>query len=306
MKTDTKPALKKESAANGKVIYLNGRLVPAAEAVVSVFDHGLLYGDGVFEGIRAYNGRVFKLDEHLDRLFMSARAITLDIQMSKKELEKAVLDTLRANQIRDGYIRLVVTRGFGDLGLDPRKCPKPTVFCIADKIALYPEECYTRGLEVVTVSTRRNSPQALNGNIKSLNYLNNILAKIEATRANVSEAIMLNLEGFVTECTGDNIFFIKGGTLCTPPISIGALDGITRRCVMDLAKSLGLFVEEKLCTTYDLFTADEVFLTGTAAEVIPVVKIDSRDIGAAKPGPWTQKIIKSFRACTAKEGTPIY
>ncbi len=287
------------------LIYLNGRLVPKEQAVVSVFDHGLLYGDGVFEGIRAYNGRVFRLKEHLDRLYMSARAITLDIGMAPDQMQMAVLETLRANNLRDAYIRLVVTRGAGDLGLDPRKCSKPTVIIIADKIALYPAECYTSGLEVATAATRRNNPQALSPNIKSLNYLNNILAKIEANLMNMREAIMLNTEGFVAECTGDNIFYIKGKKLVTPPTTAGALEGITRNCVMELAARIGLDVEEKLFTAFDLHTADEAFLTGTAAEVVPVVRIDSRIIGNGKPGLITQKLIKSFRELTSREGTTI-
>lgn len=287
------------------VIYLNGRLVPKEQAVVSVFDHGLLYGDGVFEGIRAYNGRVFRLKEHLERLYRSARAIVLEIGLPIAEMEKAVLDTLRANNLRDAYIRLVVTRGVGDLGLDPKKCPKATVFIIADRIALYPPECYTDGLEVNTVSTRRNSSQALNPNIKSLNYLNNILAKIEAGLSGAREAIMLSLEGYVAECTGDNIFFIKGNRLVTPPTVAGALEGITRAVVWDLASVAGLAPEEMLFTPFDLFTADEVFLTGTAAEVIPVVRIDARTIGAGRPGPKTQKLIQAFRELAAREGTPI-
>jgi branched-chain amino acid aminotransferase len=279
--------------------------VPKEQAVVSVFDHGLLYGDGVFEGIRAYNGRVFRLQEHLERLYRSARAIVLDIGMPLADMEKAVLDTLRANKLKDAYIRLVVTRGVGDLGLDPKKCPKATVFIIADRIALYPPECYTEGLEVNTVSTRRNSSQALNPNIKSLNYLNNILAKIEAGLSGAREAIMLSLEGYVAECTGDNIFFIKGNRLVTPPTVAGALEGITRAVVWGLASGAGLVPEEMLFTPFDLFTADEVFLTGTAAEVIPVVRIDARTIGAGRPGPKTQKLIQAFRELAGREGTPI-
>lgn len=286
-------------------IYLNGTLVPKEKAVLSVFDHGLLYGDGVFEGIRAYNGRVFRLKEHLDRLYRSAQAILLDIGMTADQMEGAVLQTLRANDLRDAYIRLVVTRGVGDLGLDPKKCPRPTVFIIADKIALYPKECYTQGLEVNTVSTRRNSSQALNPNIKSLNYLNNILAKIEAGVSGAREAIMLSLEGYVAECTGDNIFFVKGHRLVTPPSAAGALEGITRGAVMALATTVGLGVEERLFTTFDLYTADEVFLTGTAAEVIPVVQIDARPIGTGKPGPQTQRLIEAFHTLTQKEGVPI-
>lgn len=286
-------------------IYMNGALVAKEQAVVSVFDHGLLYGDGVFEGIRAYNGRVFRLKEHLDRLYRSARAIVLDIGMTPAEMERAVLETLRANGLRDAYIRLVVTRGVGDLGLDPKKCPKPTVIIIADKIALYPAECYTQGLEVNTVSTRRNSSQALNPNIKSLNYLNNILAKIEAGLSGAREAIMLSLEGYVAECTGDNLFYVKGKRLVTPPPSAGALEGITRGAVLDLAPSLGLVTEEKLFTPFELYTADEVFLTGTAAEVIPVVKIDARPIGDGKPGTQTRHLITSFHALTQRDGVEI-
>jgi branched-chain amino acid aminotransferase len=286
-------------------IYLNGSLVPREQAVVSVFDHGLLYGDGVFEGIRAYNGRVFRLTEHLDRLFRSARAIALDVPMTRDQVQQAVLDTLRANGLKDAYIRLVVTRGVGDLGLDPQKCPRPTVFVIADTIALYPAECYTEGLEVNTVSTRRNSPQALNPNIKSLNYLNNVLAKIEARLTHAREAILLNLEGYVAECTGDNIFYIKGKCLITPPSAAGALEGITRAAVTELAPRAGLVPEERFFTPFDLHTAEEVFLTGTAAEVVPVIRIDSRPIGDGKPGPLTRELIRLFRDLTGGEGTPI-
>src|SRR5271154_1813753 len=256
-------------------IYLNGQLVEKEKAVVSVFDHGLLYGDGVFEGIRAYNGRVFKLREHLDRLFNSARAIMLQISMDKKALEAAVLATLRANKLKDAYIRLVVTRGEGDLGLDPRKCLKSFVFIITDKIALYPQEFYENGLSVITSSVRRNIPEALSPCIKSLNYLNNVLAKAEASRQNAPEAIMLNREGYVAECTGDNIFVVKENTLVTPPTWAGALEGITRNIVMDIAKNkLKLLVKEELFTPYHVYIGDEVFLTGTAAEVIPVTDVD--------------------------------
>jgi branched-chain amino acid aminotransferase len=284
---------------------VNGRLLPKEQAVVSVFDHGLLYGDGVFEGIRAYNGRVFRLQEHLDRLFRSARALVLTIPVTSEQLQRDVLETLRANHLKDGYVRLVVTRGTGDLGLDPRKCPRATVIIIAHHIALYPESCYTQGLELITASTRRNSSQAVNPNIKSLNYLNNVLAKIEANLANAPEAVMLNLEGYVAECTGDNIFYIKDRELITPPTSAGALDGITRKCVMELAQRMKLRVKETLFTPFDLYTAEEAFLTGTAAEVVPVVKIDSRPIGTGRPGVITQKLISAFRGLTQKEGVPI-
>jgi branched-chain amino acid aminotransferase len=287
-------------------IYLNGQLVDKEKAVVSVFDHGLLYGDGVFEGIRAYNGRVFKLREHLDRLYNSARAIMLQITMSKKAMEEAVLSTLRANRLKDAYIRLVVTRGEGDLGLDPRKCLKPTVFIIADKISLYPQEFYDNGLSVVTSSIRRNIPEALNPCIKSLNYLNNVLAKAEASRQNSPEAIMLNREGYVAECTGDNIFVIKENALITPPTSAGALEGITRNVVMDIAKNkLKLLLKEELFTPYHIYVGDEVFLTGTAAEVVPVTDVDGRAIGDGKPGKITRRLMNEFRELTRLTGVPI-
>ena len=288
-------------------IYLDGKYYEKEDAKISVFDHGLLYGDGVFEGIRAYNKRVFRLTEHLQRLYDSARAIMLQIPLTIKEMEKAVLETLKLNKLEDAYIRLVVTRGYGDLGLDPRKCPKATVFIITDKITLYPREFYTNGLELITVSTRRNIPDAMNPCIKSLNYLNNILAKIEATIAGVLEAIMLNSSGHVAECTGDNVFIRKGNKLITPPSSAGALEGITRAAVIELAeKKLKMEVVEGLFSTYNLYTADECFLTGTAAEVIPVVKVDSRIIGNGKPGKYTLELIKSFSRITQTTGTPIY
>lgn len=287
-------------------IYLNGKLVEKGEAVVSVFDHGLLYGDGVFEGIRSYNGRVFKLDEHLARLEDSGRAIMLSIPLSRDEMMKAVLDTLRANGLKDAYIRLVVTRGVGDLGLDPRKChEKGTVIIITDKITLYPEEHYRNGLAVITVATRRNVPEAVSPKIKSLNYLNNILAKIEANNAGVLEAIMLSADGWVAECTGDNIFIVKGGKLLTPPTHIGALDGITRNTVMGLAGELGIPCTETLFTRYDIYNADECFLTGTAAEVIPVSRVDSRMIGTGKPGPTTLKLVEAYKGLTRSEGVPV-
>ena len=286
-------------------IYVNGQFCEKNEAKISVFDHGLLYGDGVFEGIRAYRGRVFKLDEHLQRLFYSARAITLNISISLPELRALVLETLRLNQMQDAYLRLVVTRGEGDLGLDPRKCPKPTIIIIADKIAMYPEELYKKGLDLVTVATKRNISEALNPCIKSLNYLNNIMAKIEANRANAPEAIMLNRDGYVAECTGDNIFIIKENQLITPPCYAGALDGITRATVMELAEKSGMIVKAELFTPYHIYIADEVFLTGTAAEVIPVCKVDDRPIADGKPGPKTQNLIALFKVLTQTEGTPI-
>ena len=291
-----------------KLVYVNGNLVPAEEASVSVFDHGFLYGDGVFEGIRVYNGKIFKLDEHLERLYDSAHVIMLRIPLSKEEMRKAVIDTVRANGIRDGYIRLVVSRGPGDLGLDPRKCSKPTVVIIADTIQLYPEELYKKGLKVVTVPTRRNIPEALNPRIKSLNYLNNILAKIEANNFGgvVHEAIMLDVNGYVVECTGDNIFIVDNGSLITPPTYIGALEGITRNTVIELAKEMEIKVEESLLTRYNLYVADECFLTGTAAEVVPVAEIDGRKIGSEVPGKITSELMKRFREKTMREGVPVY
>jgi branched-chain amino acid aminotransferase len=287
-------------------IYIDGKFLDEKQATVSVFDHGLLYGDGVFEGIRAYNGRVFKLQEHIDRLFYSAKAILLTIPMNHREVIEAVVETCRRNRIRDGYIRLVVTRGVGGLGLNPNRCKRPSVIVIADRIQLYPVEYYERGLDIITVPTVRNLHSALNPAIKSLNYLNNILAKIEANNAGCEEAIMLNAEGFVAECTGDNIFIVKGKQVLTPPLYAGALYGITRGVVMELASQNGLAVSETNLTRYDLFNADECFLTGTGAEVIPVVKIDGRQIGAGQPGPVTRALVTRYHEITKTSGEPIY
>ena len=283
-------------------VYLNGTFVPRVRARVSVFDHGLLYGDGVFEGIRSYHGRIFKLHEHVDRLFESAHTIMLAIPHTKPQLAEIVKQSLRVNRLRDAYLRLVVTRGEGDLGLDPRKCKRPTVFVIADKIRLYPPSLYERGLALITVATQRNVPEALNPQIKSLNYLNNILAKIEAITAGYEEAILLSHSGYVTECTGENIFLVKGGRLLTPPPYVGVLRGITRQTVMALGHQQRLHVQEELLTRHDLFNADEVFLTGTAAEIVPVVKIDGRVIGSGKPGPTTKKLQQAFREVTKTAG----
>ena len=287
-------------------IFIDGKLQDERNAKISVFDHGLLYGDGVFEGIRAYNGRVFKLKEHIDRLFYSAKAILLEIPMTPAELMKATVATIRANKLRDAYIRLVVTRGVGNLGLNPRSCKAPTVIIIAGKIQVYPAELYARGMEIVTVPTVRNLHSALNPAIKSLNYLNNILAKIEANNAGVEEAVMLNSEGFVAECTADNLFIVKSGELFTPPLSAGALYGITRGTVMELAAQTGVKVSEPNLTRYDLFNADECFLTGTGAEIMPVIKIDGRLIGTGKPGPQTSKLIGAYKALVHSTGDPIY
>lgn len=290
----------------GLTIYLNGSYVLEEEAVVSVFDHGFLYGDGVFEGIRAYNGRVFKLEEHIDRLYESAHVIALNIEQTKEEMAEVVLETLRRNDLQDGYIRLVVSRGKGDLGLDPRKCSKVTVMCIAASIKLFPEELYEQGMPVRTVPTRRNVPEALNPRIKSLNYLNNIMAKMEATAAGVNEAIMLNHEGYVTEGTGDNIFIVKKGVLYTPPTHVGILEGITRNTVMELAEQRGIKVEEKIFTRFDVYIADECFLTGTAAEIIPVISVDDRKIGSGEPGQMTLQLINDYRELTKVSGAEIF
>lgn len=287
-------------------IWLDGKLVPEQEAKISVFDHGLLYGDGIFEGIRAYHGRVFKLKEHLKRLYDGAQCLMMNIPITIDQMQEAVLETLRANDLRDAYIRLVVTRGVGDLGLDPRKCPVPSIFCIATSIALYPEEVYEKGLKLVTCATRRNSPDALNGSIKSLNYLNNIMAKIECIQADVPEGIMLTTDGYVCECTGDNLFLINGNKLITPPDHLGALPGITRQAVMDVAADLGMEVVEELFRMRSVYTAEEAFLTGTAAELVPVVEVDGRQIGAGKAGPQTTRLLEAFRTLIQHDGEPIY
>jgi branched-chain amino acid aminotransferase len=287
-------------------IFIDGKYYDERTAKISVFDHGLLYGDGIFEGIRAYNGRVFKLKEHIDRLFYSAKALLLDIPMSHAAIMRATVATCRKNNLRDGYIRLLVTRGVGTLGLNPNRCARPSVIIIADKIQLYPPALYKKGMEIVTVPTTRNLHSAVNPAIKSLNYLNNILAKIEANNAGVEEAIMLNAEGYVAECTGDNIFLVKGGQLFTPPLSAGALYGITRQTVIELAEQNGWKVSEPNLTRYDVFNADECFLTGTGAELIPVVKVDGRVIGSGKPGPITRQLVEEYHALTKCSGEPIF
>lgn len=287
-------------------IFLNGELVDKSDAKISVFDHGLLYGDGIFEGIRFYNGRVFYLEDHIDRLFLSARSILLDIGMSHAEVTDAVLKTVAANKLQDGYIRLVVTRGVGGLGLNPFLCKNASIFIIADSIQLYPEELYTTGLDLITTGTRRPTPASLPPQIKSLNYLNNVMAKIECIQAGVMEGLMLNQDGNVAECTGDNIFIVKDGKISTPLTSDGALDGITRQVIMQCCDELGIEVTERTMNRYDIWTADECFLTGTAAEAIPVVKLDSRPIGDGKAGSVTLKVLERFRELTQSTGTPIY
>jgi branched-chain amino acid aminotransferase len=286
-------------------VYISGRFFPEKQAKISVFDHGLLYGDGVFEGIRSYNGRVFMLDEHLARLYRSAKAIALSVPMTQTALARAVVKTCKLNRCHDGYIRLVVTRGIGTLGLNPYLCRKPEVIIIADKIQLYPKELYESGLRLVTSGTLRNHTESLSPCIKSLNYLNNILAKIEAVNAGVMEVIMLNQQGYVAEATGDNIFIVKGRRLITPPVTCGALEGVTRDVVMKLAAQVGLEVREDVLARYDLYNADEVFLTGTGAEIIGVVDIDRRAIGTGKPGPVTRDLVRRFHEFARSHGTPI-
>ena len=279
-------------------VYIDGKLYDKEDAKISVYDHGLLYGDGVFEGIRSYHGKVFRMAEHLERLWNSAKAIWLEIPIGKEEMARAIESTLAANGIRDGYIRVVVTRGVGTLGLDPNRCSHPQVIIITDYIALYPEEIYQKGLEIVTVSTVRNHPAALSPRVKSLNYLNNILAKIEGLQAGCIEALMLNHKGEVAECTGDNIFLVRGGALLTPSMESGILEGITRDAVIEIARAAGIAVREVPLTKHDVYVADECFLTGTAAEVVPVVKVDRRTIGDGVPGPMTRDLSERFHKLT--------
>jgi len=286
-------------------IYINGKYYSEKDAKISVFDHGLLYGDGVFEGIRAYHGKVFFCNEHIDRLFDSAKAIALKVPMSKKKMVEAVVDACKKNKITNGYIRLIITRGVGSLGLNPYLCKTPQVIIIAGDIQLYPKKLYETGMPVITVGTVRNHVEALNPRIKSLNYLNNVMAKIEAINSNVMECIMMNPQGFVAEASGDNVFALKGNVLRTPPSWCGALEGITRNAVMELAREEGLDVREDVLTRYDLFTADEVFLTGTAAEIIAVIDVDKRKIGTGKPGKVTKKLLAAFSELTKINGVPI-
>ena len=287
-------------------IFIDGGYYSREDAKLSVFDHGLLYGDGVFEGIRVYNDRVFEFDAHIDRLYASAQAICLEIPMSRDALAEMTLETCRRNDIHDGYIRLAVTRGVGDLGLNPNKCPKPTVFCIASEITLYPPEAYEKGMKVATCSTRRNDPQAINPAVKSLNYLNNILGVLELRGRDVNEGLMLTTAGYVCECTADNFFFVKGRKLMTPHPATGALGGITRAAVIRLARDIGLEVEEGFYTLYDVYTADEAFATGTGAELVPVVELDMRTIGAGVPGAVTRQLLERFHEYTRSSGTPVY
>jgi branched-chain amino acid aminotransferase len=286
-------------------IYLNGEFVTKENAVISVYDHGFLYGDGIFEGIRIYNGNIFKCKEHLDRLYDSAKSIDLKIPLTKEEMLQALVETIRKNELRNGYIRLVVSRGPGDLGLDPRRSPKASVIIIVEQLAIYPEEAYLNGLKIVSVSSRRNIPDAINPKIKSLNYLNNVLVKIQANLAGVGEALMLNAQGYVTEGSGDNIFIVKNGVLRTPPSYVGILEGITRNTIIDICGQLGLPLKEEPFTLHDVYVADEVFLTGTAAEVIAVREVDGRVIGEGKAGPITLKLLEEFRKIVEIDGVKI-
>ncbi len=286
-------------------IYLDGKFVDSADAKVSVFDHGLLYGDGVFEGIRVYGGNVFRLEEHLERLEYSARALMLKLPLTRAEIRDATCETCRINGLKDGYIRLVVTRGVGDLGLAPWLCPKPSIFIIASTISLYPKEHYENGLSIVTVPTRRVNPAAMPPTVKSLNYLNNILGKIEARQFGALEAIMLNDQGYVAECTADNIFIVHKGQILTPAASQGALKGVTRSTIFDIARDLGVSIRETDLTRYDIWIADECFLTGTGAEVVPTVKLDGREIGDGRPGPVTKRVLEAFRKRVLVEGTRL-
>ncbi|AGT33000.1 branched-chain amino acid aminotransferase [Geobacillus genomosp. 3] len=287
-------------------IFLNGELVTKENAKISVYDHGFLYGDGVFEGIRVYSGNVFRLEEHIDRLYNSAKSILLDIPYTKDEMIGYLLETVRRNGYQDAYIRLVVSRGVGDLGLDPYKCKTPQIVIIVEPLALFPKHLYETGIEVVTVATRRNRSDVLSPKVKSLNYLNNILVKIEAHLANVSEALILNDQGYVAEGSGDNVFIVKDDVIYTPPGYVGALEGITRQAIIEIATELGYTVKEEPFTRHDVYVADEVFLTGTAAEVISVIKVDGRTIGDGTPGPHTKRLLEEFRRRVVAEGVKVY
>ncbi len=286
--------------------YVNGKFVPKEEASVSVYDHGFLYGDGVFEGIRVYTGRIFKLDAHVARIFESAQALRIEIPMSREQMTEAIVETVRRSGLRDAYIRPVVSRGAGDLGIDPRKCPRASVVIIVDTIQLYPEEAYRKGLRIVTTSTRQRPVDVLNPRIKTCNYLNNILARIECNLAGADEGLMLTAQGYVAECTADNIFCVRKGKVLTPPLHLGILEGITRQTVLGLCATVGIPATEQILTLHDLYTADECFLTGTGAELGPVVEVDGRKIGTGQPGPITHRILTAFRELAAREGTPVY
>jgi branched-chain amino acid aminotransferase len=286
-------------------VFVNGHFVPAEEARISVFDHGFLYGDGAFEGIRVYGGTIFRLQQHLERLYHSALCLMLDILMTPEAMQEAIVETVRRRELPNQYVRVVVSRGVGDLGLDPKLCPQASVIIIADTIALYPERYYTEGLDLVTVATRRMSSDTLDPRIKSLNYLNNIMAKIEAQQAGVVEAVMLNAAGYVAECTADNLFVLRQGCLHTPAVAAGALQGVTRDSVLEIAGELGLETAESFLTRYDLYTAEECFMTGTGAEIVPVVRIDGRRIGTGVPGPVTARVREGFAVLCHQDGVPV-
>ena len=287
-------------------IFLGGEFVKKEDAVVSVFDHGFLYGDGVFEGIRVYSGNVFRLDAHLKRLFESAQSIMLKIPYTQEELTQLIVDTIRKNELDSAYIRVVVSRGKGNLGLDPSSCPKPNVIIIAEQLALYPKEFYERGIKIASVASRRNRPDVLSPQVKSLNYLNNILVKLEANQAGVQEALMLNDQGYVTEGSADNIFIVKNGVIYTPPVYLGALEGITRNAIIDVARAKGYEVKESPFTRHDVYVADEVFLTGTAVEVIAVISVDGREISGGKPGSITNDLLEEFRKIVTTDGVAVF
>lgn len=289
-----------------QLIYVNGHFVEKDKAVISIYDHGFLYGDGVFEGIRVYEGNVYKLKEHIDRLHESAHSIMLNIPYSKEELQEIIVDTVRKNKLHSAYIRVVVSRGTGDLGLDPRNCEKPTVIVIAEPLSIYSVELYEKGLKVASVANRRSSPDVMNPQIKSLNYLNNILVKLASVQADADEALILNNQGYVTEGSADNIFIVKDGIIKTPPVYLGALEGITRNAIIHIAKEQNIEVKETPFTLHDVYISDEVFLTGTAAEVIPVVTVDDRKIGDGKPGQLTQQLLNDFRKQTVTDGVHCY
>ncbi|SDI48902.1 branched-chain amino acid aminotransferase [Planococcus glaciei] len=289
-----------------QLIYLNGEFVRKEDAKVSVYDHGFLYGDGVFEGIRSYNGNVFRLEEHLERLYDSAKSVMLEIPHTFEEMTKLVVETLRRNELKDAYIRLIVSRGVGNLGIDPLTCSKPSVIVIAEALSLFPKSLYDNGIEIVSVATRRNRSDVLSPKVKSLNYMNNILVKIEANLAGVSEALMLNDQGYVAEGSADNIFIVRKNKILTPPGYVGALEGITRNAIMEVAAQKGYEVQEGVFTRHDVYVADEVFLTGTAAEVIAVIKVDGRVIGDGKPGPVTNDLLASFRELVQQDGVKVY
>ena len=288
------------------VTYVNGTFVPKEEAKVSVYDHGYLYGDGIFEGIRAYEGRIFRLEQHLDRLFESARYLMLEIPLSRDELRAAILETVRRCGLRDAYIRPVISRGVGDLGLDPRKCRRATVVIIVDTIQLYPKEAYDRGLRAITATTRKVRPDALSPQAKTLNYLNNIMARLEANQAGVEEAIMLTADGYVCECSADNLFIVRAGAVWTPPAFLGILKGITRGAIIELAAKIGVPLAEQVFTLHDVYTADECFLSGTGAELGPVVEVDARPIGTGRPGPLSARFLRAFRELVRTDGTLVY